>query len=106
MVSLNGLCNLVGRFAYHPAVIRATRVLPRWWQCELGRLAVRLDSRWAVGYWGDFAGPVDLCAFCHRRATWLSIGDPDQGPEVPVCVYCHPDGDEVESAQRALLDQG
>src|SRR6266851_9659650 len=102
VVALNWLCNLVDRFAYHPAVIRRTRVLPRWWRCELGRFAAFLDGRWAAGYWGDLAGPVHLCAFCRRRATWLCIGEPDTGPEVPVCSYCHPEPEEVESAQRAL----
>jgi hypothetical protein len=105
VVALNGLCGLVDRFAYHPAVIRATRVLPRWWRCDLGRLAVFLDDKWEVGYWGDYSGPVDMCAFCRRRASWLCIGDPEVGPEVPVCRYCHPEEDEVEMAQRALLDQ-
>jgi hypothetical protein len=30
--------------------------------------------------------------------------NPDRGPEVPVCPYCHPEVEEVESAQRSLLE--
>ena len=42
--SLNNACLLVDEVAYRPAVVWLTRPLPRWWQCELGRLAVWLSA--------------------------------------------------------------
>jgi hypothetical protein len=72
VVSLNGACNLVDQVAYARPVIVVSRRLPRWWRCELGKAARRLDGRWATGYWSDGAGPTgELCVVCKRRATWL-----------------------------------
>src|SRR5215472_12377945 len=74
VVSLNGLCNLVDRFAYHPAVIRATRVLPRWWRCDLGRLAVLLDDKWESGTGGTIPAPSAAMDAQRPRQTDLVLG--------------------------------
>ena len=93
---LGRACLAVDAVAYRPAVVRLTLPLPRWWDCELGRLSVRLDRRWSTGYWGDWA-PGQSCAACGRRAAWLVVGgrdedaDDSEGPwdrEVEVCSWC------------------
>ena len=74
VVALNGLCGLVDRFAYHPAVIRATRVLPRWWRCDLGRLAVLLDDKWESGTGGTIPAPSAAMDAKRPRQTDLVLG--------------------------------
>jgi hypothetical protein len=74
---LNAACTLVDDVAYRPAVIRLTRPLPSWWDCQLARLSMRLDDRWARGYWSSPdapAAPGPRCQACHRRAAWLVAG--------------------------------
>jgi hypothetical protein len=54
--ALNTACRAVDDVAYRPAVVRLTMPLPRWWNCELAHLSMRLDDHWGTGYWkGDIA---------------------------------------------------
>jgi hypothetical protein len=55
---LNRLCELVDEVAYRPAVVKLTLRLPRWWRCDLARLATRLDERWPTGRCSDGAAPA------------------------------------------------
>lgn len=75
---------MVDSVAYRPAVVKLTLRLPRWWQCDLSRLAVWLDDRWGTAYWAD-RGPGPLCGACRRRTSWLRVGgyDPELDPEPP-----------------------
>ena len=48
---------------YRPAVVKPFQWLPRWWLCDLAKLSMRLDDRWAVGYWDDVGiAPGGPCA--------------------------------------------
>ena len=103
---LDTACRVVDDVAYRPAVVRLTMRLPRWWRCELARLAGRLDERWGTGYFGEWAPPDGVCDICGRRAAWLVIGGPDEDADPPdagdylarhplhVCSWCKltPDG--------------
>ena len=85
---------------YRPAVVKAFLWVPRWWQCDLAKLSVRLDDHWQIGYWGDEGRPGVPCAVCRRRASWLEIGgrDPDiddpaehfflDDRVIPLCSWC------------------
>jgi hypothetical protein len=103
---LNRACTWVDDVAYRPAVVKATLWLPRWWGCELARLSMRLDDRWATGYWsGDDApaAPAGRCESCQRRAAWLVMGGTfphyDEEPlnyyladrPLYLCSWCHVD---------------
>jgi hypothetical protein len=85
VVALNTACMWIDEVAYRPAVIKATERLPRWWQCELARLSMRLDERWDTGYWKDGPALMGACDVCARRAAWLVVGgyDPDYDDEPP-----------------------
>lgn len=73
--ALNGLCAGVDAVAYRPAVVRLGRRLPRWWNCQLAKLSIRLDDRWQTGYWnGDIPRPVGPCEACGRKAALWVIG--------------------------------
>jgi hypothetical protein len=51
--------------------------LPKWWNCDLAKLSMRLDDRWQVGFWtGDSAPavPGEPCEACHRRASIFHVG--------------------------------
>jgi hypothetical protein len=77
--ALNTACTLVDGVACRPAVVRLTRPLPRWWNCELAHLSMRLDDRWGTGYWSSpYAppAPAGRCEACRRRAAWLVVGGP------------------------------
>lgn len=118
---LNGACCIVDNVAYRPAVVLLTRALPRWWRCELGRLSMRLDDRWATGFWTGPEAPCPtggLCRACGRRAAWLVVGwqpEFDEGPPDPdwylgsnpveLCGWCSLGGEPIdgdEDLQRAL----
>ena len=94
---LNGLCVLIDSVLYRPAVVLMGRRLPRWWNCELGKLAVRLDERWNLGYM-DFLVPGPPCAACGRRASTVYFGgwalEPDYEPD--------PDDDDFYLARRRI----
>ncbi|MFN2472003.1 MAG: hypothetical protein ABR583_13655 [Gaiellaceae bacterium] len=92
--ALNAACYAIDEVAYRPAVVRLTERLPRWWRCELGRLAAWLDERWDTGVWGEFAGPGGACDACGRRAAWLDLGgiDPDD-----------PDSEDFLARHRIVL---
>jgi hypothetical protein len=82
--SLNGLCLLVDTILYRPAVVLLGKRLPRWWNCGLAKLSVRLDERWGLGYWkGLVPGPP--CEACGRRASTVHVGgwalEPDYEPD-------------------------
>src|SRR5438477_1695384 len=38
---------------YRPAVVKAFLWVPRWWQCDLAKLSIRLDDRWGTGVHAD-----------------------------------------------------
>jgi hypothetical protein len=81
VVTLNKLCILIDEVLYRPAVVRVGMRLPRWWNCQLARLSVRLDDRWRVGYWNDESGPAvpgDPCDACGRRAAIHVVGGDDE----------------------------
>ena len=106
IAGLERACHAVDYVAYRPVVVKATLPLPRWWRCDLSRLAVWLDDRWQAGYWGD-RGPGPLCGACGRRTAWLTVGgyDPALDPEPPdeddfmghhpvdLCYWCRLDHD-------------
>jgi hypothetical protein len=94
---LNRACLWVDEVAYRPAVVRLASRLPRWWNCQLAHLSMKLDDRWGTGYWdSDDAPPVPggPCAACGRRAAWLVIGGDDEGDDylgrhpVELCGWC------------------
>jgi hypothetical protein len=85
--------------AYRPAVVRLFLFLPRWWNCDLARLSIRLDERWNVGYWTDdswWPGPV--CEACGRRTARVYVGGLEEEDEpigfyldtrrVDLCLWC------------------
>jgi hypothetical protein len=111
VVVLERACAAVDAVAYRPAIIKLTLRLPRWWQCGLARLSVRLDDRWGVGYWTT-GRPTRVCDVCERRAAWLVVGgrdwledlEPDHSfmEEHPVhlCGYCQLRGFPIENAEQ------
>jgi hypothetical protein len=106
--SLNLLCGGVDAVAYRPAVVKATLRLPRWWNCNLARLSVRLDERWETGCWGCWY-PGGLCEACGRRAAWLVVSDSPfcddeerwepRHRAVEVCGWCRLEGQIVSDAE-------
>lgn len=101
--TLNRVCTWVDDVAYRPVVVKLTRRLPRWWNCQLAHLSIKLDERWNTGYWrSESAPPVPdgLCEACGRRAAWLVIGgaDPDEELDqdvtyldknpIHICAWC------------------
>jgi hypothetical protein len=71
--ALNRLCTWVDELAYRPAVVKLTLPLPRWWSCQLSKLSIHLDGRWATGYWSNW-GIGGICDVCGRRAAWFVVG--------------------------------
>jgi hypothetical protein len=120
LAALERACNCIDSVAYRSAVVMLTLPLPRWWRCDLARLAVWLDDRWQTGYWNE-RGPGPLCDACRRRTAWVSVGgdyeDLDLEPpgaddfmarhETNLCLWCHLDHDDGditnEQALRAAL---
>lgn len=87
---LNRACLWIDEVAYRPAVVKLASPLPRWWNCHLARLSMKLDDRWGTGYWDSGeAGPVPggRCDACGRRAAWLVIGGDEEGEDY---LACHP----------------
>ena len=80
----------VDEVLYRPAVVKAFMWLPRWWLCDLAKLSMRLDERWAVGFWDDAIVPGGPCEACGRRATIHVYGsvDPESRP-ICLCGWCH-----------------
>jgi hypothetical protein len=72
---------VVDAVAYRPAVVKATKPLPRWWRCELAKLATRLDQRWGADALGGDGRPGPVCDCCGRRAAWLQAGGYADDPE-------------------------
>lgn len=91
-------------------------LLPRLWRCQLERLGMWLDDRWAIGYWADDSGPAapsGIWDCCRRRAAWLYVGDYANDPEfeddrppaddflarrrVNLCAWCRPDFADVSN---------
>ena len=90
----------VDEVLYRPAVVRAFRWVPRWWQCDLAKLSMALDDRWSSGWWADDAiAPGRPCEACGRRASVHVYGgmDNEDAPiddylatrPVYVCGWCH-----------------
>jgi hypothetical protein len=102
VVVLNRLCLLLDDFVYRPAIVRVGLPLPRWWNCELAKLSIKLDDAWGVGYWNDETGPAvpgSPCEACGRRAAIFVVGGPleEDGDEddiylarrpVHLCGWC------------------
>jgi hypothetical protein len=103
---------------YRPAVVKAFVRLPRWWNCDLARLSMRLDDRWGTGYW-DEAGiaPGGPCDACGRRAAIHMLGGPPDDPQeddaprwyledhpVHLCGWCRIEGriDDAAALEAAL----
>ena len=118
---VNDACCIVDDVAYRPTVVLLTRALPRWWRCELGRLSMWLDDRWATGVWTGSEAPCPpggLCRACGRRAAWLVVGwqpeldeeppDPDWylgSHPVEICGWCNLGEEPIDGEkdlQRAL----
>jgi len=105
---LNAACTWVDLVAYRPAVVRATRRLPRWWNCPLGKASERLDHRWRTGFWDGADAPAypgAPCEACGRRASIVVLDMPG-GPPVELCgrcVRCVPDQPITLANRRALL---
>lgn len=94
---------------YRPAIVKALRYLPRYWQCDFARLSGYLDRQWQTGFW-DVDGEDGVihhvavgppCEACGRRASTLLIGRmkdwdptfPNVGDmwderEVELCDWC------------------
>lgn len=94
MRALNNACTAVDAVAYRPAAVKLTLPLPRWWSCQLARLSMRLDERWATGYWSSADGPAvpgGRCDACTRRPAWLVVGGrwDEDDPDHPF-AYEHP----------------
>lgn len=121
--TLGMLCTWIDAVAYRPAVVKLTAWLPRWWNCQLAHLSMRLDDRWGIGYWRSDqapAAPNGPCDACGRRAAWLEIGgtEPDEEPAadddylqrhpIQVCGWCRLDPsvpiDNEADLVRALGD--
>jgi hypothetical protein len=97
VLALAKLDSAVDEVAYRPAVVRAFRWSPYWWNCAIAKLSVRLDERWAAGYWDEGPVPGDLCAACRRRASPFWIEGPT-GEVVPLCGWCHIEGPILSDA--------
>ncbi|HEY7281145.1 MAG TPA: hypothetical protein VID47_06065 [Actinomycetota bacterium] len=98
---LNNACRAVDEVLYRPAFVKVGMPLPRWWNCELARLSVRLDDRWQTEYWDtDWWHPGKVCDVCGRRASWLTTRDDDKDdlddtepserdfPDLDTCFWC------------------
>jgi hypothetical protein len=100
---------------YRPAVVKAFRWLPRWWQCDLARLSMKIDDRWKLGWWDDAGiAPGEACEACHRRAAIHVVGglDDDEASgdflddrPIYLCGWCHISGPLLteEDVQRELV---
>lgn len=103
---------------YRPAVVKLSAWLPRWWNCQLAHLSMRLDDRWGTGYWRSESAPAapnGPCDACGRRAAWLMIGGAESDEEldtedylqlhpIQVCGWCRLDSSaQIES--QADLDR-
>jgi hypothetical protein len=110
VILLAKMDGLVDEIAYRPAVVRALSWSPAFWSCQAAKLSIRLDKRWATGYWTDDDGyPGPLCEACGRRASNSVVGGWDDdldGPrttdnvaflddrEVPLCGWCFIAGED------------
>lgn len=101
--ALNWVCTLVDDVAYRPVVVKLAQRLPRWWNCQLAQLSMKLDERWDTGYWRSNSAPPipdGVCEACGRRAAWLVVGgtEPDEEPDkvityldeypINICAWC------------------
>lgn len=103
VVALNVADMAADTILHRPAVVRASRWSPVWWNCTLARLSFALDHRWRTGYWEDGGAPGPPCRACDRRASHHEITGPD-GETVPLCGWCGVSGQVFTQAdlQRAL----
>jgi hypothetical protein len=101
---------------YRPAVVKVFSWLPRWWMCDLARLSMWLDDRWATRWWEAVIEPDGPCQACGRRAAIHVYGpvDPDEEPiddylarhPVFVCGWCRLEGPVNDEADlRRELDR-
>jgi len=112
-------CTLIDQVVYRPAVVKATAWLPRWWNCQLAHLSMKLDDRWGTGFWESSAAPAapnGPCDACGRRSAWLVLGGTEAGEdgdpdadylathEVKLCGWCKLDFSEPP-ADRGELDR-
>lgn len=118
--SLNHLCLLIDGVLYRPVVVLMGKRLPFWWNCAFGKMSVKLDDRWGLGYWkGLMPGPP--CAACGRRASTVYIGgwalEPDYEPEpndeedyleryrVELCQWCFLDPKDYPISSKKDLQK-
>jgi hypothetical protein len=86
---LNWVDEQLDQLLYRPLTVRATRWLPRWWRCDLARVAVRVAEATGDDDLADFN--FTLCQACQRRMTWTVIGGQYGLPgPFAVCWWCHP----------------
>jgi hypothetical protein len=92
VAALEVACRGIDGVVYRPAVVKLGMPMPRWWNCELARLSVRLDDRWGTGHW--HFEPGGLCDACGRRAAWLDWWDPEDEDrtlrDYSTCYWCRP----------------
>ena len=83
VAGLEKLDEAIDEIAYRPTVVKAFMWVPRWWQCDLARLSVRLEERWDTGFWDwDWIVPGATCEACGRRASIHLYGGPiDDEPD-------------------------
>lgn len=88
MAASNWVDERLDAVLYRPAVVRATRRLPRWWRCDLARSAQWLDDR--IGAEVLSGVNFSLCQACRRRMTWTEIGGDGLPGPFAVCDWCWP----------------
>ena len=113
VVALASIDQAIDEVLHRPAVVKAFKWVPRWWLCDLAKLSVRLDDRWATGYWDLGGVPGRPCQACARRASTCVYGGPDEDEEfgdfleglpIHVCSWCHLTGSlwDESDVQREL----
>jgi len=111
---LNSVCVAVDAILYLPGVVRLGRRAPRWWNCQLAKVSLRLDQRWGTGFWEDGpAVPGPPCKACGRRAAHLTVevwSDERLFDKVDLCGWCELDPEAVihspQDLNQALMRAG
>jgi hypothetical protein len=80
--ALATLDEAVDAVLYRPAVVKVFSWLPRWWMCDLAKVSMWLDDRWATRWWVRAVEPDGPCQACGRRAAIHVYGgiEPDEEP--------------------------